>query len=125
MTAADQSLAKQALARQDLKVLRRRERQLRKYIAKSGHSHAALQEAVGQLDDLMWERSTVEMALATYQMPDVPTPLPVLEAMVMTQAEQDHAAGMVGGPEPTAEQRQRWADADVQYDAYYQDRGIA
>jgi len=113
MTAADQSLAKQALARQDLKLIGRRERKLHRYIAQPGLSHAQIQEAQDQLDDLKFERDTVEMAMETHH------------RMTPASADADHAAGMEGGPEPTAEQRQRWADADVQYDAYYQDRGIA
>jgi hypothetical protein len=67
MYASDQSLAKQALARQDLKLIGRKMRQLRKFIARCDLSHAALQEAAAQLDDLRFERDTVEMAMETHR----------------------------------------------------------
>lgn len=35
--------------------------------------------------------------------------------------ELDHAAGMEDGPEPTPEQRQRWAEHDEEWDARYGD----
>lgn len=119
MNAVDQARAKQALARNDLELIDRRISRTQRFIARQDISTMARQAGVDQLDELRWERSTVEMALATYQMPDVPTPPEV--ALAMTEAERDHAAGMEGGPAPTMEQRQRWADADVQYDARFSD----
>jgi hypothetical protein len=44
-----------------------------------------------------------------------------LAEQALRELDADHAAGMEDGPEPTPEQRQRWAAADVEWDARYGD----
>jgi hypothetical protein len=74
MTASDLSLAKQALARQDLDLLARRERKLQRFIARQDISTVARQAGLDQLDDLRFERDTVEMALETHTRMAQPDP---------------------------------------------------
>jgi hypothetical protein len=66
MTAADQSLAKQALARQDLELIDRKISRTQRFLARQDISKVARLAAVEHLDDLDFERDTVQMAMETH-----------------------------------------------------------
>jgi hypothetical protein len=66
MTAADQSLAKQALARQDLELIDRKISRTQRFLARQDISKVARLAAVEHLEDLDFERDTVTMAMETH-----------------------------------------------------------